>query len=482
MYNCAVDDPRDERSKPSEDEAFLERLDGLDAGLNADVQQNEAPPERPRTAERSDPLPSIVEQFDALTGPDTVPGTKTHEAGPGYRPLLRLFPSESRRQAVRSSPAASPPRSPAARPPRRSASRALRDIEPIPASAGDAFYGLHEKPFGESPDPRFFYHSTPHDAVVQQLLTSIRRREGLVVLTGDPGLGKTTVCRVILDQLDRRTLTSLVASRIETPEQLLTQMLVDLGVLSWDDAARRTASRQDLRTTLQSFVESLGPLGASAIVFVDDAEQFQPPVFDEIRMLCEAAHVSSLLQVVVVGEGALAQRLRRKENRALQQRVAVRATLSPLPREEVSDYIAHRLGVAGSPRVEFDEAAIDRIAALSGGVPRAVNRLCDRALAHGHQSSAGVITDALVDAAAEDLDLGGPLWRTSVVLGRVAAALFVGAFVIVGAATAAWVFRDALARAVTAWRMIPAAPEAPRRQPAPLRVAPPAGDADSPRG
>src|SRR5262249_56812786 len=155
------------------------------------------------------------------------------------------------------------------RPDRRARRRGGADRHPPGAAADpyEPFYGLHEKPFALSTDPRFFYHSTPHDAVSQRLLTAIRDREGLVVLTGDIGASKTTLCRTVFEQLDRRTLTSLVDDPFISGEELLKTVLADFGVMSRDELAHGPfATRHGLSTTLQAFVESLAPLQAGAVV------------------------------------------------------------------------------------------------------------------------------------------------------------------------------------------------------------------------
>jgi general secretion pathway protein A len=280
----------------------------------------------------------------------------------------------------------------------------------------------------------------------------------------------------VREQLDRRTLISLLSDRIETPEQLLAQILHDFGVVSRDAHARERAPSSELRKTLRSFLESLGSLDASAVIVVDDAHELPPAVFDEVRALCETAHVSSLLQVVLVGSEKLAARLRHAENRALHQRVAVRSAMQPIPSAEIGDYIAHRLSIAGNARVEFDEAALSRVSAISRGVPLAINRICDRALSLGGASSAGVITESMVDAAGRELGLSGARPMLTALLGQLVVALFVAAFLVVGAAVAAWVFRDSVARAITRWESIPAPPDAARRLPPPLApLRPPEG-------
>lgn len=378
---------------------------------------------------------SITGPFDALTA-DVPPAT---DKPPARRPLLDLFPTEATR-VRRRDPIAH-------RAERRSSERETG--APQPGSPA-AFYGLREKPFAPAADPRFFYHSRPHDAASQQLLTAIRRRDGLVVLTGEAGTGKTTLARVVIEEIDRRTLTSFITNPFVSGDELLAQILCDFGVLSRDDIARAPlATREELSVTLQSFVESLVPLDASAVVIVDAAHDLSADVLEEVRRLCEAADVSSRLQVVLVGQPALARMLRRPANQALQQRIAVRCTLDPLPVEDVAPYIVHRLAAAGDAvRVEFDSGAVKRIFAISRGVPRVVNALCEAALARGQEASAAVITGEMIDRAAGDADFEAPAsaWRRAGQ--RVAIAAAMALFLLLGAAAAAWIFRDALMRLI----------------------------------
>ena len=329
----------------------------------------------------------------------------------------------------------------------------------------ETFYGLNERPFSLSTDPKFFYHSTAHDHVSQAMLGAIGRREGMVVMTGERGVGKTTLCRAIIDQLDRRTLTSLVADRFGSTDDLLKTVLEDFGVISHDDIARgalASASRVDLAAALHGFLVSLAALQAFAVVIVDDAHDLPIGVLDQVRVLAESIGDEPALQIALVGQPSLDKMLGRSELRELSQRVSTRCRLKPIAADEASGYIAHRLGVAGtSPRVEFDETAAARVHELSGGVPGAINLLCDRTLEAGFKVSASLLDDQLVKTAAEDLDLSPPSSRSSwAQRAAIAAALLV--LLLIGAAAAAFVFRSELSTLVGQWQNIPSSPSRPQ--------------------
>jgi general secretion pathway protein A len=337
---------------------------------------------------------------------------------------------------------------------------APREPPPPPAEAPayDTFYGLHEAPFDLSADPKFFYHSTSHDHVAQQLLTAVRCREGCVLVTGDPGTGKTAICRVVVDQLDRRTLTSVVLHPCRSIEAVLRSVLADFGVIARQDAAGTPATQEKLTAALASFLGSLAPLEASAVVVIDDAHNLPVGVLAELHSLADAGP----LQVVLVGHARLAKVLKRRELRALDRQIVVRCRVAPLRPDEILAYVRHRLAVAGTnPRVDFDDIAVARIHALTGGVPQLVNRLCDRALACGFETSASVIDGRLVNLAAEMLGLEPPETVGRRVGRTLMAGLLLAALMLVGATGALWVFRASVARVVAQWEHAPAAPSAP---------------------
>jgi len=252
----------------------------------------------------------------------------------------------------------------------------------------ERYYGLREKPFSLATDPRFLYRSGSHTPVLDDLGAAIRRREGLIVLTGEIGTGKTTLCRAVLSQLDRRTFATFVPDPFVTREDLLKTMLVDFGVMSVDDLVKgrlRGASRPDLSYPLYDFLESLDRLDACAVLVIDEAQNVSLPLLEEIRILSDLEVGRKLLQVVLVGQPEFDAHLELPRMRQIRQRVTVRCTLRPLDAEETHGYVTHRLQRAGAEadQVRFTHDAIDLVHAASQGLPRAINVLCDRALLYG---------------------------------------------------------------------------------------------------
>jgi general secretion pathway protein A len=308
-----------------------------------------------------------------------------------------------------------------------------------------------ETPFAPAPDLRFLYHSAEHDRALNELASSVTRGEPVVVLTGERGAGKTTLCRALVDQLDRRTMVSFVAAAASV-DDLLKRLLVDFGVISSDETARQlgSASRDDLLRALGEFFSSLTVLQASALVIVDDAHLLTPEVWAELRAICDTDGDRRLLQMLLVGEPALNRLLRRGDVRTLERRVAFRVELGSLRREEIHAYVPHRLAVAGkADQVRFDEGALRHVFSLSGGVPGAVNSICDRALTLALRASSNRIDAELAAQAADEIGFDAPLgssWRD-----RAVVAVFVIVMLIAGAAGAGLVFREPLTRAVARW-------------------------------
>lgn len=271
-------------------------------------------------------------------------------------------------------------------------------------------YGLSEKPFSLSSDPKFLYRSPAHASAFERLHAGIKRREGLIVLTGDIGTGKTTLCRAVLDKLDRRTFSTFIPDPFASREDFLKTLLVDFGIMSTADlrgGRLAGASRAELTYPLYEFLDALVPIQAFAVLVIDEAQHLSLPLLEEIRILSDLERREKLLQVVLVGQPELRSNLKLPQMRQVDQRVSVRCELTALGLHEIRHYINHRLDVASSRErcVEFDESCIQVIAEVSGGVPRVINRICDRALHHGWVKGVNHIDAGLVRLAVDDLGL-----------------------------------------------------------------------------
>ena len=284
---------------------------------------------------------------------------------------------------------------------------------PSPSLTYEPHFGLKEKPFSLSADPRFLYRSPAHAPAFEELLTGIRRREGLIVLTGEIGTGKTTLIRSVLQHLDRRTFTAFVPDPFVSREDLLKMLLVDFGVVSLTDLKRGSlagASRPDLSYPLYEFLDSLVPLQAFALLIIDEAQNLPLGLLEEVRILSELEQREKLLQVVLVGQPELKSHLKMPQMRQVDQRVSVRCELGPLAANEVGKYVRHRLSVASENgnHVQFSESAIEAVFKASRGTPRVINLICDRALQRGHLARVTIIEPALIHEAVALLGIETP--------------------------------------------------------------------------
>ena len=277
----------------------------------------------------------------------------------------------------------------------------------------ESFYGLARSPFTLTPDPQFLYLSQSHDEAIRRILQSLRRRERFIVLSGDIGTGKTTLCRALIRRLDPATFSSLVLNPFLAVDDLLRQVLVDFGVVTAEGArGERFAAAQkgELTSTLVAFLDTLAAIDGRAVLILDEAQHLSPRVLEELRVISGLEREDGTpLQVVLVGQPNLLDVLAAADLRQLDQRVSLKTMLQPLGRDDVEPYISHRLTVAGdSVSVVFEPAAIRRVHALSGGVPRVINLLCDRALMAGAQAGVHEITPELVDRAGGEIAFRRP--------------------------------------------------------------------------
>ena len=267
------------------------------------------------------------------------------------------------------------------------------------------YYRFRCQPFSPTPDPEFLYKSDSHQQALEQLLGGIRRREGMLLLTGDVGTGKTTMTCALLRLLDKNIFTALVLNPFVSEGELLRVLLQDFGVVS-DGRALQDASRQSLVETLNRFLLSLAGIGASALAVVDVAQNLRPPVLEQLRVLTALeTDQQKLLQILLVGQSELQTMLALPEMRQLNQRIAQRCTIRPLTCDEVEKYVEFRVQMArGAWETMFTGRALDLIYQFSEGVPRQINLICDRSLETGFAALSPTIDETLVARAVEALE------------------------------------------------------------------------------
>jgi type II secretory pathway predicted ATPase ExeA len=328
----------------------------------------------------------------------------------------------------------------------------------------ESYYGFTEKPFSLTPDPKYLYRSQSHGDAFDLLQYAIQRREGFVIVTGDIGTGKTTLCRAVLEQIDRATFTALVLNPFLSEDDLLKRILQDFGVISREDAKSGrlvTVSKQELIDALYDFLLGLVPIRASAVLIIDEAQNLPFSVLEQIRILSNLeTDKEKLLQIILVGQLELQALLKSPALRQLDQRVSIRYELKPLDRDGCWAYVAHRLAVAGgSASVSFTAKALDRVHKLSGGIPRLINLICDRALLAGYSERTNRILPEMIDQAASSLDMQAPTesggWLTRPASLAAASAVVLLSSVL-GAGVTAYVYERMSQRVEARARAVPA--------------------------
>lgn len=270
----------------------------------------------------------------------------------------------------------------------------------------EAFYGLGEKPFNLTPDPRFLYLSSKHKEAFAHLLYGIRNRSGFVMVSGEIGTGKTTICRSLLKQLDPDTEVAFIFNPKLSPIELLKTINADFGIASRADTIR------GLIDELNSHLLDRAGKGKNCALIIDEAQNLGTETLEQIRLLSNLeTETEKLLQIVLIGQPELAEKLALNELRQLNQRITARYHLGTLTRDETLHYIAFRLRVAGGQKkVRFTRSAVRVVHRISRGTPRVINALCDRALLIGYTREARTINPAVVRKAAREVH-GMPVRR-----------------------------------------------------------------------
>jgi general secretion pathway protein A len=262
----------------------------------------------------------------------------------------------------------------------------------------ETYYGFSEKPFNLTPDPKYLYQSRRHTEAVAHLEYGRRERGGFIVITGEVGTGKTTLARYFLGRLPEGTATAVVLYPALTAAELLQTILDDLK------APREGQSLKELVDALHRFLLKARSEGRDVVLLIDEAQDLSSEVLEQIRLISNLeTDTEKLIQIVLIGQSELSEMLDRRELRQLAQRVTARYHLAPLSRQETDDYVRHRLAVAGGAgKVTFAPKALAAVHGLSGGIPRLINLICDRALLGGYVRGTRVIEADMVKEAARE--------------------------------------------------------------------------------
>jgi type II secretory pathway predicted ATPase ExeA len=254
----------------------------------------------------------------------------------------------------------------------------------------EAFFGLSEKPFALTPNPRFVFQSEQYRTAEQSLLYGIAQKEGFMLVTGAPGTGKTTLCRDLLEKLDgEKHRVSLIFNPFFNGVEMLQALHSEFGL-----GDTGTTSRKDLLDRLNAFLLQQLANGRTCIAIFDEAQHLSTEFLEQIRVLSNLeTNQEKLIQIILVGQPELLDLIRTPQMAQLDQRVSVRCTLTHLSLDETSRYIYHRLNVAGAKgSVRFEDPGIRLMHAATSGVPRLINLTCDRALLAGYSEQSKNIT------------------------------------------------------------------------------------------
>ena len=262
------------------------------------------------------------------------------------------------------------------------------------------FYGLKENPFNVTSDPDFLYLSNTHKEALSHLVYGINNRKGFIEITGEIGSGKTTLCKALIYSLDDSVKVSLVFNSSLQDNQLLEAIVDDFGL-----KPERRAKVAFLRAINSFLLEQLRN-NRNCVLIVDEAQNLKPSTLETMRMLSNLeTNKEKLLQIVLVGQPQLREKLNLPSMLQLRQRVSVRFHLTPLEKNEIISYIRHRLNVAGcGDDLNFSQEASELIFSYSKGIPRLVNLVCDKSLLFGFVKETKYIDEDLVEQSIREVE------------------------------------------------------------------------------
>jgi general secretion pathway protein A len=264
-----------------------------------------------------------------------------------------------------------------------------------------AYFGLKENPFKLSPEPGYLFLSEQHRDALNYLIYGIKEKKGFILISGDIGTGKTTLCRTLLNLLEDSVETALIFNTAISDVELLETVVSEFGI----EIPREIGTKKAYVDALNSFLLQNFAAGRNAVLLIDEAQNLSHGVLEQIRMLSNLeTEKEKLLQIILIGQPELKATLRKPALRQLNERITVRYDLRPLSAGEVVAYIHHRLSVAGGPgKIQFTKGAYRMVYDFSEGIPRRINALCDRALLIAYTKNIVKIDRKIIRHAARDI-------------------------------------------------------------------------------
>ena len=259
-------------------------------------------------------------------------------------------------------------------------------------------YGLKNTPFNITSDPNFFYEGSSHKEGLGALLYGIKERKGIILITGEVGTGKTTLCKTLLNKLSPNVKTSLILNPYFSEVQLLQAIVEDFGLEA------KGKNRLAIIKELNKFLVNISLAGSNAVLIIDEAQNLSARQLEQVRLLSNLeTSQDKLLQIVLSGQPELNQKLNKFELRQLRQRIFVKYNLVPLKENEVKEYVEFRLRRAGAVQIDVLPESYKIIYEFSKGVPRLINMLCDRALLFGFVKEKNIFDGEIFESCVEDL-------------------------------------------------------------------------------
>ena len=255
------------------------------------------------------------------------------------------------------------------------------------------FYQLKENPFNITADPSFFFPSQRHEEAFEHLLYGINTRKGIIVVTGEIGTGKTTLCRMLLNRISNKVKTALILNPAFSDIQLLQLIVQDLEINC------KSKNKLELANAISSFLLQQSIQRNNVAIIIDECQNLNIRQLEQIRLLSNLeTEKEKLLQIILVGQPELNDKLNDHALRQLNQRVSVRFHILPLNKGEVKHYVEHRLKIAGANKnLMFSPEAIEAVFNYSQGTPRVINVLCDRALLAGFVQETFLINEKIIE-------------------------------------------------------------------------------------